>query len=108
MMHINRFVDRRIRIRASVLGTRIVKPLTAYMYYVQSRRDALLAQPDIHQQEIGTLLTNEWEQLSESDKAPFVELYRKDKARLVHTVTSSSLRSHLVTISFLSSLVIAI
>lgn len=80
------FPDRRLRIRSSAAGRRLVKPLTGFMYYANATREQLVATArdeghEIPPTMIGTVLTDKWNSLGGDEKAPFMELYHKDKAR---------------------------
>jgi len=55
---------------------------TAYFYYTSQRRSELLKeQPGIKVTEQAKIMGQEWKQLSDSEKAPFVQKAEKDKKR---------------------------
>lgn len=58
------------------------KPLTAFLLYVQVRRNIVkLNNPHMTIAEITTEIGKEWRQLSEEEKEPYVQLYKEAKKK---------------------------
>ena len=66
-------------------------PQTAWIYYCNSRRDAVLKEhPEFEFGDIYKHLSPEWNNMSDEEKAPFVKMHKDDKSRYTQRVDSLS------------------
>ena len=60
----------------------IIKPVASYFIFVSDRRESLsIAHPDMSFSEMLKAASQEWRNMSEEQRAPYVALHMKDEER---------------------------